>query len=99
MCEILCIGHAAYDITYSSDSFLKENVKYETEFFIECGGGPAANAAVLLSSWGIKTAFAGVIGNDYYGTRLIDEFKNVGDRKSTRLNSSHIPLSRMPSSA
>ena len=23
----------------------------------------------------------------------------VGDRKSTRLNSSHIPLSRMPSSA
>ena len=25
--------------------------------------------------------------------------KNVGDRKSTRLNSSLIPLSRMPSSA
>ena len=25
--------------------------------------------------------------------------KNVKDRKSTRLNSSHIPLSRMPSSA
>ena len=25
--------------------------------------------------------------------------KVVGDRKSTRLNSSHIPLSRMPSSA
>ena len=26
-------------------------------------------------------------------------FQNVRDRKSTRLNSSHIPLSRMPSSA
>ncbi len=78
MCKILCIGHAAYDITYPADSFLKENLKYETESFIECGGGPAANAAVLLSSWGIKTAFAGVIGNDYFGTRLIDEFKNVG---------------------
>ena len=26
-------------------------------------------------------------------------FTEVGDRKSTRLNSSHIPLSRMPSSA
>ena len=25
--------------------------------------------------------------------------EEVGDRKSTRLNSSHIPLSRMPSSA
>ena len=37
--------------------------------------------------------------------RLLDRkaavpfFGRVGDRKSTRLNSSHIPLSRMPSSA
>ena len=31
----------------------------------------------------------------------VDNFgwKSIGDRKSTRLNSSHIPLSRMPSSA
>ena len=29
----------------------------------------------------------------------IGDFDNDGDRKSTRLNSSHIPLSRMPSSA
>ena len=28
-----------------------------------------------------------------------DEMFHMGDRKSTRLNSSHIPLSRMPSSA
>ena len=27
------------------------------------------------------------------------EFKKIGDRKSTRLNSSHLRLSRMPSSA
>ena len=31
--------------------------------------------------------------------RDIGEFSELGDRKSTRLNSSHIPLSRMPSSA
>ena len=32
--------------------------------------------------------------------RLRDhDFKDIIDRKSTRLNSSHIPLSRMPSSA
>ena len=29
----------------------------------------------------------------------VNEFKLIIDRKSTRLNSSHIPLSRMPSSA
>ena len=30
---------------------------------------------------------------------IAEEVKNTRDRKSTRLNSSHIPLSRMPSSA
>ena len=30
---------------------------------------------------------------------IIDQLKNMGDRKSTRLNSSHRSLSRMPSSA
>ena len=29
----------------------------------------------------------------------LDRSFKIGDRKSTRLNSSHIPLSRMPSSA
>ena len=30
---------------------------------------------------------------------FVDKIKGMRDRKSTRLNSSHIPLSRMPSSA
>ena len=36
---------------------------------------------------------------DYSGTQACRILKSEGDRKSTRLNSSHIPLSRMPSSA
>ena len=32
-------------------------------------------------------------------SRLMESLKNHGDRKSTRLNSSHPPESRMPSSA
>ena len=32
-------------------------------------------------------------------TQCKNNLKQLGDRKSTRLNSSHIPLSRMPSSA
>ena len=34
-----------------------------------------------------------------YGAVGIHPHETKGDRKSTRLNSSHIPLSRMPSSA
>ena len=33
------------------------------------------------------------------GGRTVTSVEESGDRKSTRLNSSHIPLSRMPSSA
>lgn len=78
MCRILCIGHAAFDITYLSDDFIKENQKYETDNFIECGGGPAANAACLLSAWKIKTAFACAVGKDYYGRKIIEELQNAG---------------------
>ena len=40
----------------------------------------------------------GVLDDDSEDQILIKMFEE-GDRKSTRLNSSHIPLSRMPSSA
>ena len=36
---------------------------------------------------------------DSFTYNLVQAFLVLGDRKSTRLNSSHIPLSRMPSSA
>ena len=36
---------------------------------------------------------------DNPANRKINQEYSSGDRKSTRLNSSHIPLSRMPSSA
>ena len=34
-----------------------------------------------------------------FGTDFRDQVRDMGDRKSTRLNSSHLKLSRMPSSA
>ena len=36
---------------------------------------------------------------DTPGFEFREDFEHASDRKSTRLNSSHIPLSRMPSSA
>ena len=31
---------------------------------VECGGGPASNAAYLLGKWHMDVYFAGVVGND-----------------------------------
>ena len=50
------------------------------------------------ASWQIGAVFGPVIAGALIGNGLA-WYWIAGDRKSTRLNSSHIPLSRMPSSA
>lgn len=75
--KALCIGNVAYDFTIPMENFPKENVKYRVENAVSCGGGPASNAAYLLSLWGINTYFAGVIGNDDNGKKIKEEFKKV----------------------
>lgn len=78
MMKVLCIGHAAYDITIPVSGFPEENTKNRVDNRVECGGGPASNAAYLLAKWGIETYFAGVVGKDLYGDKIKEEFLNIG---------------------
>ena len=75
--KILVIGHAAYDITTPVESYPIENTKNRVHSRIECGGGPASNAAYLLGKWGLDVTFAGVVGNDLYGKRIKKEFDDI----------------------
>jgi len=76
--KILCIGNASYDITTPVVHFPIENTKNRVHDRVECGGGPAATAAYLLGKWKCNVAFAGVVGNDLYGSRIKKEFEEVG---------------------
>src|SRR5580704_4261988 len=76
--KILCIGHASFDLSVTVDAFPAENSKCETRELLEAGGGPAANAAYLLSIWGVHCGFAGLSGDDRYGQRIREEFQAVG---------------------
>lgn len=76
--KVLCIGNVSYDITIPFDGFPHENTKNRVGNKIECGGGPASNAAFLLAKWGLDTTFVGVLGDDLYGQRITEEFKQVG---------------------
>ena len=75
-------------------------------------GGAPANFAYHAGQHGLHSVAVSAVGKDVLGEtalRLLDEKKlkyvmpevefPTGDRKSTRLNSSHGKLSRMPSSA
>ena len=70
MTKVLCLGNCSYDITMPLEEFPLENIKYRVKEKVECGGGPASNAAYLLGKWGIDTYFAGIVGNDLYGNKI-----------------------------
>jgi sugar/nucleoside kinase (ribokinase family) len=76
--DVLCVGHAAYDLSFFVDQYPLENSKCQTEDLLEDCGGPASNAAYLLSKWKVACAFAGLVGDDLYGQRIADAFRSVG---------------------
>ncbi len=76
--KIMCVGQSAFDVTLVVDHYPVENEKDKLEDKVECGGGSASNCAYLLAKWGLDTYFGGVIGNDFYGNKILDEYKSVG---------------------
>ena len=75
--DVLCIGHAAYDLSFYVDTFPLENSKCQTETILESCGGAAANAAYLLSKWNCRCAFAGLVGDDAYGREIEASLQRV----------------------
>ena len=67
--DVLCIGHASYDLVFSVPGHPDKDEKIVADNFISCGGGPAANAAVMVSKLGFSSAFAGYLGEDLYGDK------------------------------
>ncbi len=56
---------------------LRERLEKRGRFLTSSGGGSAANTIYALSSWGFKTAFIGVVGEDEEGAQVMAELKGV----------------------
>ena len=92
--DVLCVGHACYDLVFSVAQHPKSDEKIFADDLISCGGGPTANAAIAVSRLGLTSAFAGYLGQDLYGQMHLQEF--VGHHIDTHLivrGSSPTPLS------
>jgi sulfofructose kinase len=76
--DVLCVGAGTYDLVYSVDRHPHPDEKIRADSFAGCGGGPAANAAVTVSSLGLQSAFVGYLGNDIFGNAHIDELQQAG---------------------
>lgn len=71
--DVLCIGHACYDQIFSIDHHPASDEKLFADNLLECGGGPAANAAIAVARLGYQSAFAGYLGEDTYGEQHAKE--------------------------
>ncbi len=76
--DILTVGHACYDLVFALDHHPGVDEKTFADEFEQCGGGPAANAAVAIARLGYSSAFCGYLGNDVYGDLHLQEFKTEG---------------------
>jgi sulfofructose kinase len=92
--DVLCVGHASYDLVFSVAHHPAEDEKISAESFISCGGGPAANAAVTVAKLGFKASFAGFLGLDIYGEKHYQELLELGVHANLIIRgSSPTPLS------
>ncbi|MCX8049086.1 MAG: PfkB family carbohydrate kinase [Methylohalobius sp.] len=76
--DVLCIGHASYDLIFSVPHHPGPDEKCTATAFTACGGGPAANAAVTVARLGGKAAFIGYLGRDLHGQAHLEELVRDG---------------------
>ena len=75
--KILCVGNINYNIIFPLNEYPIENSKNYADKKVECGGGTMFNAAYLLGKWGMDVYLSGVIGNDAYGNKIIEELEGM----------------------
>lgn len=92
--DVLCVGHASYDLVFDVPVHPQPDEKIFADELLACGGGPAANAAVLVARLGYHAAFAGYLGDDLYGDRHLQELEAEGVDTSCILRGTYpTPLS------
>lgn len=78
MRDVLCVGHAAFDITMAVSHHPQADEKMQALAMVLGGGGPAANAAVAISRLGGRAGFCGYLGRDMPGEMLLAELVSEG---------------------
>jgi sulfofructose kinase len=76
--DVLCVGATSYDVVLRVDHHPEPDEKIVADALIRCGGGPAANASVMVSRMGLKAAFAGYLGYDLFGQLHLEELHSAG---------------------
>ena len=74
--DVFCVGHASYDLVFSVTQHPQPDEKLVADGYLGCGGGPAANAAVMVARLGFNAGFCGYLGMDIYGENHLQELRH-----------------------
>nr|MBP7323236.1 sugar kinase [Deltaproteobacteria bacterium] len=66
--DVFGLGKCSLDYLGTVDSYPSPDTKCQFSGMVIQGGGPVATALTALSRWGSSCAFAGIIGDDQFGT-------------------------------
>jgi len=75
---IFGLGQCSLDHIGIIAAYPSSNVKCEFSNLVIEGGGPVATALVALSRWKLHCYFAGVVGDDAFGTIIADSLREEG---------------------
>jgi len=76
--EVYGLGQCCLDYIGKVQTYPPPDVKCEFTDMIVQGGGPVATAMVALARWGVSCAFAGVLGDDRFGTIIKESLEVEG---------------------
>lgn len=76
MKSIAVIGSINMDVVISADRFPQKGETIVGKNFFTTPGGKGANQAIAAAKCGANVTFYGCVGNDDYGTKLIEHFKH-----------------------
>ena len=105
MKKVVGLGACVLDTLIECDTFPKEDTKYKANNVVRTGGGPVANALVVVAKFGLQAEFIGALSKDAEGCFLKDELTrynvktdNVVQIENTRAFTSYILLSKQSGS-
>ncbi len=96
MLDLICVGHASYDITMAVAAHPQADEKMLADALDLAGGGPAANAALCAVRLGGASGFCGYLGRDLFGEAHWRELQQAGVDTSLIVRGDHpTPISQV----
>ena len=89
--RVVCVGVVTVDVLALVDRYPAADERVVGEEVIVSGGGPAANAAVVLARQGVPVSFIGRVGADATGEQAVRLLENEGVDVSGVLRDGNVP--------